>query len=276
MGLTVPKACPIQGFGIRFPTKLSQVSNTMTNNKKNPRNYSCKDEELSTIGGYALTNVRRDRAEFAAYSPKYNEEGLLAFDNDIKTVDELVNPQTEVAALKLITAKLYADIDTLFDKAIRIEGYIKMSKGEVPISAKDFGITALKQRAHAKDAVSVLQNARLVATNIKIHWDALIKQGLSETMIEEFYADIESISTGNQKQYDMIGNRRARLQANLDVLNALAEKIKDICTVGKILFRGNPGKLKEYTFSELKKKAHAAYQLQKTESENPNGSQPTK
>ncbi len=238
----------------------------MTTSKKNPRKYNCKDEELSTIGGYVITSIRRDQAKFVAYSPKYNNEGIMAFEQENNAVDELVNPKTEIADLKVITGGLYASIDDIFDKAKRIEGYIVMSKGEVPISAKDFGITALKQRTHSKDAEGVLQNARLVLANMKKYQEPLAKQGLTTAMVDRFAADIAAISAGNQKQYDMVGNRKAIVQANLDVLNALSEKIKDACTVGKILFRGNAEKLKEYTFTELKKRVRNANKPKKNDS----------
>ncbi len=249
----------------------------MTAKKKNPnpRKYNCKDEELSTIGGYVLTSIRRDLAKFEVYSPKYNNEGIKAFEQENNAVDELVNPKTEIADLKLITGELYSRINDIFDKAKRVEGYIVMSKGEVPISAKDFGIIALKQRTHAKDAEGVLQNARLVYANMQKYQESLAKQGLTAAMMNEFAADIASISSGNQKQYDMVGNRKAIVQANLDELNALAERIKEACTVGKILFRGNTEKLKEYTFAELKKRVRNANKPKKDDPDGKNDSQPT-
>lgn len=225
----------------------------MEKKRKNPRNYNCKDEELPAIAGFALTSVKRDQEKFMDYSPKYNEEGLNSFEQDIAAVEELINPKLETAELKLITAGLYATMNDMFDKGNRIEGYISMSKKAIPISAKDFGITALKQRAKAKDAEGTLSNARLVNANIKKYREELTIQGLTDEMANTFEANIGSISDDNKKQYDITNNRKAIVQANLDMLNGLYGQITDICRTGKILFRGDAGKMKEYTFSELMK-----------------------
>lgn len=226
----------------------------MEKKNKNPRNYNCKDEELPVIGGYVLTSIRRDQAKFEAYSPKYNNEGLSAFENEINAADELVNPKSETTELKLITNRLYATMDDIYDKARHVEGYVTMSKGAVPISAKDFGLTALKQRVKAKDAEGTLQNLRFVNANIAKYKTELAAQGLTNEL-EQFFADaVGSISADNRTQYDMVNNRKAIVQANLDMLNGLYDQIREICIIGKILFRGNAEKLKEYTFIELKKR----------------------
>ena len=44
------------------------------------------------------------------------------------------------------------EMDDVFDKAKHIEGYITLAKDAIPISAKDFGLISLKQRARVKDA----------------------------------------------------------------------------------------------------------------------------
>ncbi len=38
------------------------------------RSYGCKDEELPVICGYAAFSMKRDLADFTAYSPKFDEE----------------------------------------------------------------------------------------------------------------------------------------------------------------------------------------------------------
>lgn len=226
----------------------------MKKQKENPRNYNCKDEELPVIGGYVLTSIRRDQAKFEEYSPIYNNEGIAAFEKEITAIDELVNPKSEIAESKLVTARLYSTMDRIFDTALRIEGYIGMSKGAVPISAKDFGIAALKLRAHAKDAEGTIKNARLVLANMKKYQEPLTEFGLTDAMINGLAADIASVSADNRLQYDRAKNLNAIVTANLDMMNGVAGKIKEICKNGKILFRGNAEKLKEYTWAQLMKR----------------------
>lgn len=221
---------------------------------KSPRTYNCKDEELSVIGGYVLTSLRRDQAKFEAYSPKYKTEGIHALEGEIKTVEELVNPKSETSERKLITGRLYGKMDLVGEHARHVEGYINMKESKVPISIKDFGLTALKQRAKAKDAEGTLQNLRFVSANIAKYKTELAEQGLTDELEQSFVEATASISADNRKQYDMVNNRKAIVQANLDMTNGLYQSIMEICRIGKILFAGNTEKLKEYTFAELKKR----------------------
>ena len=220
---------------------------------KNTRSYNCKDEELPVIGSYVLSNVRRDQAKFMEFSQKYNNEGLNELEQEISKVSEMINPRTETVELKQLTAELYATMDGVVNKSKHIEGYIALAKGAIPISAKDFGLTALKQRARAKDSEGVLQQLRLVNANIDKYRKPLTEQGMSEELAGSFVAAVVSISNDNQKQYEIVNNRKAIVQANIDVLNQLYQNITLICNNGKILFGGNTAKLKGYTFAELKK-----------------------
>ena len=220
---------------------------------KNLRLYNCKDEELPVIGSYLLSNVRRDQSTFMEFSPKYNDDGLNELEQDINRVSEMINPRTETVELKQLTAKLYAAMDDVVDKSKHIEGYMALAKGAIPISAKDFGLTALKQRARAKDSEGTLQQLRLVNANIDKYREPLTAQGMSEALAGRFAAAVASISDDNQKQYEIVNNRKAIVQVNLDVLNQLYQNITLICNNGKILFSGDAAKLKGYTFTELKK-----------------------
>lgn len=67
--------------------------------------------------------------------------------------------------------------------------------------------------------------------------------------------DATSISNDRLRQYEILTNRKAILQDNVETLNTLHAKILEIHKVGKILFKGNdPVKLQEYTMTELIKK----------------------
>ncbi len=226
----------------------------MNTTKKNPRAYTCKDEELPTIGGYVLTSMRRDQTIFEAYSPKYKNEGLTAFEGEIKAAEELVNPKSETNQLKLITSRLYGKMDLVWTNANYLVGYVGSRDCKVPISVTDFGLTALKQRARAKDAEGTIKNLRFVSANIAKYKTELAEQGLTDEMEQFFIETTAAISADNVLQYDIVNNRKAIVQANLDLMNGLYYRIKEVCKHGKILFAGNVGKLKEYTYSELLKK----------------------
>ena len=224
------------------------------------RTYNCKHEELPVIAGYILFSLKRDLADFMAFSPKFNEAYLTLFEGKFKTATELLNPKVETAELKLITARLYATVNGLSRAVNNLSTYIKMAGADIPLSAADFGLGLLRKNIHRTDVEGVLQGLRLVKAHIRQYKDALINQGFSETSIAELDTAIASIAADNQAQYEIRENRKALAQNNLKILNELYADITELCAVGKNLYRGKDAqKLAEYTFSNLLKNVRISH-----------------
>ncbi|MDR2887409.1 MAG: hypothetical protein LBV26_05330 [Bacteroidales bacterium] len=232
------------------------------------KRFSCKNEELTVIGGYLLTSIKRDSSSFAAFSPVYGEEGIKAFEQKVKEADALVNPKSETNELRRVTEMLYAELDTVIEKARRIEGYIMMCKEAVPVSAKYFGLTALKQRARVRDAEGALDNLKFVNANIAKYRDALKEKGMPEELAAYLADAAATISHLNHRQYEASAERKAIVNNNTAILNELYDSVSEICCIGKILFMDNKAKMKEYTFNNLKKHVHIVKKIENTDENN--------
>ncbi len=227
----------------------------MTTKMKKQRSFNCKDEELPTIGGYVNFSANRDQADFLAYSPVFNPEYFTLFGNRVAAVTELVIPQGEIKAMKAITARLYTNMDGLTAPMDHLVGYVNLAKEKIHISATDFGLTALRRKATAKDAEGVMQYLRLVIANIAKFRDALVEVGFTDELEGKFTAALAEINADNQTQYEMTRNRQAIVSANIDVLNDMFTQMMKICDIGKRLYKESaPRKTLEYTFADLKRK----------------------
>lgn len=151
--------------------------------------------------------------------------------------------------------RLYANMDGLITPVSHLVGYVNLAKEKVPISATDFGLTALRRKIGNKDAEGVMQNLRLVIANIKKYRDVLNEQGLTDELVDKFTTALAAINADNQAQYEMTRNRQAIVQVNIDVLNDMYTNMMEICDIGKRLYKESaPIKLTEYTFADLKRK----------------------
>jgi hypothetical protein len=220
------------------------------------RIYQGKGEEIPVIGNYLLFNLKNDFPEFNAYLPKvFTEDFIVNLEKQVVDVNNLFNPQIETVELKNVTAKLYSTMDGLKEPIDKVSGYLKFTKGAIPISAKDFGLTPLKQKTHAKDAEGVLKYLRIVIDNLQRYQGQLIEQGLTNDIIESFTLALTPIETENQKQFEIITKRKKIVDNNVNLINNLYKTIIEICNVGKTIYKGkNDLKVKDYTFNELKKK----------------------
>ena len=218
------------------------------------RSYRCKDEELSVVCRNALICIKRDLADFTAFSPIFNEDYLSRFDEKINLVDELVSPKTETVELKKITKRLYQTIDGLLEPAGKIRGYLLLTKKSINISAKDFGLTSLRLKIVTKDAEGVRQNLLLVISSLKKYQEPLTAAGLSEELIGQLESAVTSITDDNRQQFEIVSKRKSIVQKNLKVLNELYEQLTEILNVGKLLYKSNNSmKAQEYTFNSLMK-----------------------
>ncbi len=219
------------------------------------RNYNCKDEELVVICDYILTNLQRDLPDFTAFSKQFNAEYLTDYKAKIQAMRQVIFPQNKTNELKIVTARLYENMDRLSNLIDRLEGYIKLSKDAIPISSADFGTVDLKKKIRSRDAEGVLKCLQQVNSNIEKYNEILIQQDLSADAIKEFTTIFEKIDGDNQKQYEIISNRRILTAENINTFNTIHAQIMEICEIGKILYRkSQKEKLPDYTFSYLKKK----------------------
>jgi translation elongation factor EF-1beta len=219
------------------------------------RIYNCKSEEVPVIGRYVSFSLKRDLADFAAYLPKlFTEEYVAGFEQKIDDVNNLLNPQSETVELKNTTNRLYSFMDSLVDPVDKVKGYIKFTKGAIPVSVKDFGLTALKRKVHSKDAEGVLKNLRTVIANIELYRSQLIEQGCDEKTIAQFSNALTEIEADNQRQFEIVSKRKTIVKNNVNLINDLYKTIMEICDVGKAIYKGkNELKVKDYTFTELRK-----------------------
>ncbi|MCL2132298.1 MAG: hypothetical protein FWH36_07610 [Lentimicrobiaceae bacterium] len=196
------------------------------------KKFNCKNEEVVVICDYVQTSMERDLTDFTAYSPKFNTEYLAEFKEKNEAMNKLIFPQEKTKELKIITARLYASMDKLLDAVLRLEGYIKLAKDFVPLSANDFGITAIKQAIRGRDAEGTLKWLQQINSNIEKYQEPLANQGLNNEMVNYFSGAFSEIDADNQKQYEIVSARRILAAENVNLLNALYEQLMEICEIG--------------------------------------------
>ena len=218
------------------------------------RSYNCKDEELPVMCRYTAFSLKRDLTGFTAFSPKFNEEYITSFETKITTVEELVSSQSETIELKNCTNQLYLSMDNLLTSVDYLKGYLQLAGSTIPVSAKNFGLNTIRTAIGSRDAEKVLNDLHSIIVNCEKYQIQLTETGLSDTFITDLKTTYSSINSNKQKQYEIVSNRKARVQSNISTLNDLYDQLNEILKIGKILFKGDSVKKQEYTFTELKKK----------------------
>ena len=224
-----------------------------------PRDYNCKDEELPSLGGFTVTSMSRDLADFTQYSKQFNAEYVNNFEAIIANANEVIQPKSEMMKQKEITTRIANTFIILFDASIRLAGYLKLSNGSLNLTPNKFGITLLKKHIVRKDAEGVIRSLKLVNDNIEMNKETLMSHGLNDELIAIFENSQKSLGDDKRKQVEMISNRKGIILNNISLFNSLYAELCNIMTVGKIIYRtSNSAKLQDYTFSDLKKRVRRA------------------
>ena len=221
----------------------------------NKRFYNCKDEELPVVSRAVAFALKRDLADFSAYSPKFNATYVTEFDAKIAVVSDLLEPQSETLAKKIITERYTDTIHGLIDPVNRVTGYVNLAKASLKITPASFGLAALRKSIDSKDVEGVIANLHVVLANIRTYKVPLAEQGLTDELIDGLTTASQSLVADKQQQIEITSNRRGIVQNNLSLLNELYEQDSEILSVGKILYKAtDAAKAADYAFLQLLKK----------------------
>ncbi|MBW7869144.1 MAG: hypothetical protein H3C31_12575 [Brumimicrobium sp.] len=95
---------------------------------KNAKLFSCKSEELLPLSKFTLFSLKRDIAEFTAFSSKFSDEYVTQTEAMINTVENLLEPKAETLMLSMIAQTMEQQATELGDQLNFIDGYLKLLK----------------------------------------------------------------------------------------------------------------------------------------------------
>lgn len=240
------------------------------------RNYNCKDEELAPICRNTGISLVRDYPHYTGYSPKFDEVYLNSFEEKTAAISELVEPKSETLEKKLITRRLYANLDGLLEPIRWTIGYIDLLEKPSKITAADAGLVYLRECVQNRDVEGALKGLRTVNTILLKYKDDLAVKGLTEERRRIFADAIAPLSADKLRQYEITSNRRIIVQKNLDLLNDLYAQLTEIHKIGKMLFRKkDPVKTKDYTFTYLMSQVRKAKKAEEDEEGGDSANNPT-
>ena len=232
--------------------------------ESNQRSYSCKDEDLPIIGALILQSFSREKTIFILFSNRFADP----FEKDLKAelvnVNELVSPESEALLKKKITQQIYIEIALVDSMADPLKAYVDLTKSQ--LTPASFGIIALRAACNNGDITAVIDKLKVVNTNITNHLAQLKEAGLTDEKVSSLKTKVSLLTDLKTQQQDISSNRALIVQENIGQLNSFYDKLADILLVGKTLFKDNPAKLKEFTFSALKSQVGQSRSTKKNDS----------
>lgn len=235
------------------------------------RSFKCRNEELVPIAKFTSFSLKRDLNEISQVYNNVNPDYIAATDALIADVENLLEPQVEMLAMKQVTKELDESMNDLLTQINFLATYLKMSHKALKISVTDFGLTNLRKAIYKSDAEAVVENLKIVLIHTKQNSDVLQANGMSSNFVEKLEALNTKIAADRQKQFELLRNRMLIVQDNTQMLNQLYSRILEIHLIGKSIFaKTNAVKLDDYTFKKLLSKVRQTVKAKKATTEEVN------
>jgi hypothetical protein len=223
--------------------------------QKTNRKFNCKEEELLPISKFVLFSFKRDITDFTTFSNQFNDQYVTDLEALITNVENVIEPEADTLALKLNTQQVDQRYTELFQLMNVIEGYLKLSKNETGITSAAFGISHVRKSMNKHDIEAVLNGIKIVNGNIQTYGAALEAKGMPATVAKSLQDFQTALAENKQKQFELKTKRAGLVQDNTVLFNRLFEKLSEIFTIGKVLYKtSNSAKYNDYTYTKLIKK----------------------
>ncbi|MDX2302746.1 MAG: hypothetical protein NW226_08090 [Microscillaceae bacterium] len=230
------------------------------------RKLKLKLDEIPAVGQFIYDSYLADEADFKAFSPQFDETYKTDLAERFNTVKEIINAKVITAELKVVTARMYENISVLKEQINRLEAYAKLAKTSLKVVLADFRFKEVRRLANKKDFEGLIENLKITIQMVSENMEALQAKGFtqeSKTALETMRIAFE---TDNAEQNRKLDQRRQHVANNNETINALYEKLSEILTIGKVLYKkSKPEKAKSYTLAEIRKRVSIPRKTNKEE-----------
>lgn len=219
----------------------------------------CTMENIPVIAGFVITTVEKDLVEIKEAAPDIDQEHLDELKAKNETVRAMVRPREVTGEMKEVTKKMYATMDSVKSKLNLLEIKINRVESQLKKSPDAFGLTKLRSQIRVRNAEGVLAGLELMLHEVDNNTVALAANGFTPVMREWFTTALNSINADNGLQNAKIGERGELTMENTVTISDFWKGISDLMRVGRLLYKDNPVKLKEYTYAVLHRRVEAAH-----------------
>jgi hypothetical protein len=213
--------------------------------------FNFKIEEFIPFCDFSINSYTVDRPKFVIFSPEYDGDHLTDTINLRDTVDGLINPKAITVQMKNTTEKLYKLLDLGLTIIDDLERYCEKAGVKVPVSKKDFGFSTTRKKCHNRDAEGAISGFKLMKELSAPYLSVLTPLGYTVEKQTNLSNLIKDIGDTNTLQNSIYNQRGVLVQNNIGQITELWDTIKDILKTGKIIFKKDPVKIKEYTQAKI-------------------------
>jgi hypothetical protein len=223
------------------------------------KRVNCSNEDVPVISGFVLDQVTTDQTELVTVASDIVPSYLTTLRATREVIMELIQPKKLTQDLAEKTQLLYAREDEVRKKVNIIEIQLNRAKANLTKPLKAFGLTKLYEDIRKRNTEGVLAGMRDLIADLEDNKTALMAKGFVKAQSDWLVAEKANIDSLNNQQNVLISQRGELTAANIQQINSFWDEISGLMQTGRLFYKGQPEKRKEYTFAVLKKRVNASH-----------------
>jgi hypothetical protein len=220
---------------------------------------SCRMENIPVIGGFVITRVESDLPEIHEAAPDVDQEYLDGLKAQKLVVAGLVRPWEKTTEMKEVTKRIRETLQSMRPKLNLLEIKLKRAEDQLQKSLDAFGLTPLRKQIKKGNVEGVLSALVVTLHEVDANMAALTPKGFTPAMRQWFTTVQAALSADNDLQNVKIDERGELTLENKVTISDFWKGISGLMGIGRLLYKDNPVKLKEYTFAVLHRRVQAEY-----------------
>ena len=209
-------------------------------------------ENYVPAGELVLQQLMRDQVDFLVFYKKMDGSYVLDFKTQIDAVKSIESTFALTEKQKGITTDLYALCDTTISKMEFLRTYVK------PTGLNYSVVTTVNRQLRNRNVEGAVKTGKEALAYFEANRAKFIEGNMPDDFLTETADLFNKLEEKNTEQNMFLLNRSNITAQNTDTYDKLYKYIAEVCEAGKLVYKKNEQKRKEYTLTYLNSLLRAA------------------
>ncbi len=220
--------------------------------------------DIPIIADHILDKYKRDRSYFEHYSPRFNHEFLLRFEERVNSLTHLTQLQVLENGIIQVNNKIEGVINSFGPLLNVTETYLRCIPKVMGLRSVCFSLKELKEALNRQCVWEIQRSCLKIAGQLEVHLEEFLDKGFLIILLNDFRVLIKKLNDAETELADITHQRNMISDEYLYVDNQLKDLVETIVeSTSGVFGEDDSDKREEYSIEKLMMQA----QFKRTESQ---------
>jgi hypothetical protein len=155
--------------------------------------YHFNPTEIPIVAGKILDNYKRDKSYFEHYSPKFNHDFLIRFEEKVKSLAHLHPTPALENGIVQTHEKIEVVINSFSPLLNIIETFLRCIPRVTGLRPKEFGLKDLKDALNKRCVWEIQRSCLKIIGRIELHMEEFLDKGFIMILLTDFHLLIKEL-----------------------------------------------------------------------------------